>query len=101
MAARFRVLSDALRLRLLQALMAGERTVSELVSVTDASQPTVSKHLSVLREEGLVAGRRDGNRVLYSVVDPSVFQLCELVCGSLESKARADLARVQGIKFAG
>ena len=43
---RFRVLSDAMRLRILQQLQGGEKTVSELVEVTGASQPNISKPLS-------------------------------------------------------
>ena len=59
-AERFRVLSDPLRLRLLNALSAGEKSVAELVDATGASQANVSKHLGVLARAGLVSRRKAG-----------------------------------------
>ena len=83
-ARRFRVIGEPMRIRLLDRLRDGEATVTELTEALDASQQNVSKHLSVLAEVGIVGRRKDGNRVYYSVVDESVFALCEDICGSVQ-----------------
>lgn len=66
----FRVLGDATRLEILQALLEGERTVEELVRLTGHPRSRLSNHLACLRWCGFVAGRRRGRHVLYRVVDP-------------------------------
>lgn len=83
-AQRFKVLSDRTRLGILQVLRHGEHTVNEVAEAVGASQPTISKHLATLTRTGMVARRQEGNRVLCSIADPIVFQLCELVCGELD-----------------
>ncbi len=85
-AARFRALGDPARLRLLDALMQHEASVQELVSTSGLAQPNVSKHLALLRREGVVARRSEGNRAIYRVIDPSVRTLCEIVCGGLADR---------------
>lgn len=85
-AARFRVLSEPLRLRILQHLELGESSVTSITNGIGSTQPNVSKHLKILQDEDLVARRQDGNTVYYRIADESVFQLCELVCGSLKEK---------------
>ncbi|MFD7655133.1 ArsR/SmtB family transcription factor [Actinosynnema sp. NPDC059797] len=65
MASTFAVLADPQRRRILDALRDGERPVNDLVDGLAVSQPTVSKHLKVLREAGLVEVRRDAQRRLY------------------------------------
>jgi len=85
-ARRFRVLSLPLRLQLLQELFPGELTVQELCKRTGASQPSVSKHLSLMTQEGLLARRQQGSFAFYEIFDPSVFELCRLVCGSLAER---------------
>lgn len=82
-AQRFRALGDPTRLALLQALFEGEKTVQELTEVAGTGQANTSKHLALLADQGLVARRKDGLFVRYSLDDPSVRQLCEVVCGSL------------------
>lgn len=88
-AARFRVLSEPMRLKLLQELSDGERSVSELMDATGAGQANVSKHLGILLEAGLVKRRKDGLNAYYSIADESVFKLCEVVCGSLAEQLEA------------
>ena len=83
-AQRFRVIGEPMRIRLLDALRDGEASVQELTTATGASQQNVSKHLGVLHGAGILARRKDGNRVLYSIVDDSVFELCEHVCGGVQ-----------------
>lgn len=94
-AERFRVLGDPLRLRLLNALSERERSVTELVAETGASQANVSKHLSVLLQGGLIDRRKEGLFVFYSCSDPKVFQICDVVCGSLRERLARDLSQLQ------
>src|SRR5690349_21504904 len=61
----FSAIACATRRRLLDALVAGEKTVTDLVEVAGVSQPAVSQHLQVLREAGLVEERRDGRFRFY------------------------------------
>ena len=87
-ARRFRVIGEPMRIRLLDRLREGEATVGELSEALGASQQNVSKHLVVLADAGILARRKDGNRVYYRVVDEGVFALCELVCGSVQLQLR-------------
>jgi len=88
-AGRFRVLSEPLRLLILQALRDGEKNVTELTEIAGSTQPNVSKHLRVLQEAGLIGRRQEGNTVYCFIADPSVFDLCDTVCGSLSSRISA------------
>ena len=85
-ARRFRVIGDPMRIRLLDQLRDGGLTVQELVAATGAGQQNVSKHLGVLHEAGVVRRAKEGTRVRYTIADPSVFELCELVCGGLRTQ---------------
>jgi DNA-binding transcriptional ArsR family regulator len=82
-AQRFRVIGEPMRIRLLDQLRDGERSVGDLVEALGATQQNVSKHLGVLYQAGIVGRRKDGNRVIYAIADDSVFALCETVCGGL------------------
>ncbi len=93
-ARRFKVLGEPQRLRMLQTLESGEKTVGHLVTLLGANQPNVSRHLQALFDAGLVARRRSGNTVTYSVSDPMVFKLCELVCDNVVEQARAGMAEM-------
>lgn len=89
-AERFRVLADPTRLRLLDELRGGARSVKELTeALGSTSQQNVSKHLGVLHQHAMVVRQRDGTSARYSVSDPDVFALCELVCGGLEQRHSA------------
>src|SRR5690554_7757087 len=85
-AQRLRLLSDPMRLKILHQLQSGERSVSELVELTKASQPNVSKDLSGLRTHGLVKRRQEGNMAYFSISDPFVFEICDTVCNSIRSE---------------
>jgi DNA-binding transcriptional ArsR family regulator len=82
-AARFRILSDSTRLAVLHSLHGGELTVGAIVKQTRGDQSNISKHLGLLATAGMVSKRRDGNFAYYSISDPVVFKLCELVCHQL------------------
>lgn len=95
-AARFRALGDTSRLRILNALMGGERSVTDLVVETELSQTCVSRNLGLLRREGLVGRRAEGNRALYRIVDPTVERLCGIVCAALTEHLEEELGALRG-----
>lgn len=82
-AQRFRVLGEPMRIKLLDRLREGDATVGELQEALDATQQNVSKHLGILHAAGMVARTKEGNHARYSISDPSVFELCEQVCGGV------------------
>ncbi|HEV2398886.1 MAG TPA: metalloregulator ArsR/SmtB family transcription factor [Candidatus Sulfotelmatobacter sp.] len=86
-ARRFQVLGEPCRLRILNALQSGAMTVSQIVEHLDGNQPNISKHLQILFDAGLVGRKRSGNSIFYSIADPVVFRLCELVCRSTARQA--------------
>ena len=92
-AARFRALSEPMRLRLLNILMQGERTVGQVVQASGSGQANVSKHLAVLKDAGMVGTRKAGLSTFCYIADPIVNELCEMMCCRLreemESKAKA------------
>ncbi|KPJ84228.1 MAG: hypothetical protein AMS19_01495 [Gemmatimonas sp. SG8_23] len=91
-AERFRVLAEPTRLKILNVLLGGEHTVSELVEETGLNQANVSKHLGLLRSMNFVDRRKEGLYAYYSVSDPSVGTLCDIMCGRLEAHAEEQIA---------
>ncbi|MEO6867220.1 MAG: metalloregulator ArsR/SmtB family transcription factor, partial [Gaiellales bacterium] len=87
-AERFRVLAEPMRLRLLDHLREGEATVGELADVLGTTQQNVSKHLKLLVDNGVVARTRRGTASYCSIADPLVFDLCESICGGIQSQSR-------------
>lgn len=79
----FKVLGEPMRLRILQAVCHSPRFVGEIVALTGATQPNVSKHLALLISSGILRRQRKGQRVSYALKNPLVTRLCELVCASL------------------
>lgn len=95
-ARRFRTLGEPYRLRILQELEAGERSVGELVAALDGNQPNVSKHLQILFDAGLIGRRREGTSIFYAISDPMVFKLCALVCSSEARKSQREFKELAG-----
>ena len=77
----FRVLGDPTRLRMLDALLEGERTVAELVSITGAPRSRISNHLACLKWCRFVTARRHGRHVVYRAADPHTGELLALSNG--------------------
>lgn len=86
MAERFKMLGDASRLRILRALMTREMNVTEIVESTGLSQANVSKHLRLLTSARMISRRKSGLNVFYSIADPVVQKLCDLVCRTVSGK---------------
>jgi len=76
----FKVLSEPMRLRLLDSLRSGEKNVTELIKLTGAQQANVSKHLGIMRKAGVVSARRKSLNVFYSVKEKRFFTLCDNIC---------------------
>ncbi|MFC5050079.1 ArsR/SmtB family transcription factor [Rubritalea spongiae] len=92
----FKILSEPARLKLISSLMAGGLTVSELVDQTGLKQGNVSKHMKILLDAGLVQREKEGNFVRYSIAEPMLFELCQLVCAQVENAAAEKLKCVKG-----
>lgn len=80
----FRVLGDPTRLRIIEALLERERTVSELVELLGAPQSRVSNHLACLRWCRFVESERRGRTVVYGVADERVARILELATSLAE-----------------
>ncbi len=85
-ARRFAVLAEPMRLRLIQCLFGGEKNVTELTALTGGTQANISRHLQTLIAAHVLDRRKEGLQVFYAIADPTIFKLCELVCGSLEKQ---------------
>ena len=80
----FKALADPTRRQILQDLQGGELTAGEIASRFTISAPSVSRHLGVLRNAGLINERRNANRIFYSLVEERlalcVGQFLSVVC---------------------
>jgi ArsR family transcriptional regulator len=83
----FHALSDATRLRIVVELLGGERCVCDLTTALDAAQSRLSFHLKTLKDAGLVADRRDGRWVFYSLVPAALEDLGRFCVVSCERAA--------------
>ncbi len=86
---RLKLLGEPARLQILNCLRARERTVSEIVDLTGLGQANVSKHLQQLHAHGVVSRRKDAQFAHYALTDRHVFELCALVCDSLDDEAES------------
>ena len=90
---RFSLLGDVNRLRILSTLHEeGEQSTGGLAEKTGLAVANVSQHLARLMAAGLVTRRRQGAHACYSISDPTLASLCDLVCTSVRARA-ASLAR--------
>lgn len=95
----FRVLGHPVRVRILELLRDGERSVGSLQGALGLDSSGTSQHLALLRTHGLVAGRRDGTTIYYRVTATAVFELLEaarVLLGSVLGRQQAQLAQLAG-----
>lgn len=76
----FTLLSEPMRVRILHAICQQEKTVSEIVAETGATQTNVSRHLSTMHRSGVLTRRKEGNFIYYGVSDPALTEICRTVC---------------------
>ncbi len=67
------------RLRIVDALGDGERSVSELVVLLGIPKSNVSQHLAIMRDKGIVEHRREGGYAFYRLANPKILQACQLM----------------------
>lgn len=82
-ASYFQALAEPSRLRILNLLRDGERSVGELAQHCGCSLANASRHLGQLAQQGLVLRESRGTSAYYRIADPAVYQLCDLVCGQI------------------
>ncbi|MFQ5860298.1 MAG: ArsR/SmtB family transcription factor [Dehalococcoidia bacterium] len=85
----FRILGDPTRLRILELLLDGEKTVTELVEAIGSAQGRVSSHLACLRWCGLIDTRRQGKYIFYQATNERVRQLLPLAQAMIAENAEA------------
>jgi ArsR family transcriptional regulator len=98
----FRALSDATRVRIVALLTHGELCVCHIESALDLAQPTVSRHMGVLRSAGVVTPRREGSWIYYGLADQADEE-CRMVLAAITTFAaraslRKDLVRLRKLK---
>jgi len=79
----FQALSEPTRLQILNLLRLRERNVGELAELCGFSSANISRHMTLLTQQGLVVREARGNSAYYRIADESVYQLCDLVCGNI------------------
>lgn len=82
----FKVLSELSRLQVLCSLRSGAKNVTEIIEDTGLGQANVSKHLKILAQAGIVSRTPRGVSVYYEIVEPFIFELCELVSDRLSTR---------------
>ncbi len=90
---RARALGDPTRLRILHLVARGERAVGQVASALSVQQSTVSKHLQVLFNAGLVERRRAANAVIYSADAARIERLLAAVSSERQQRRRTDSSR--------
>jgi DNA-binding transcriptional ArsR family regulator len=83
-AERFGALAEPMRLRLLNALRPGEKSVGDLAAECGASHANASKHLQLLLQQGFIERRKEGTTTWYRIADPGVFELCSLISAGID-----------------
>jgi len=79
-----KALADETRQAILQVLLQGEKCVSDLVEAFSVSQPTISHHLNILKNLGLVSRRKEGKHVYYSVNRDNIIECCGMLIARFE-----------------
>ena len=85
-AARFRALGEPSRLKLIRALLGGEKSVGRLTELARLTQANTSRHLQTLTEAGILGRRKEGLNVIYFIADQSILGLCQHVCGAVQRR---------------
>lgn len=81
-----KALSDETRQKILEMLQQREMCVSDIVESFNVSQPTVSHHLNILKNVGLVESRKEGKLVFYSINQENVNECCGMIVTKFSCK---------------
>ncbi|ANU27124.1 transcriptional regulator [Planococcus versutus] len=74
----FKALAHPLRIRILEILADGKKSVNEIQQLAESEGSAVSQQLTVLRSKNIVTGSKEGNRVIYSLRDPLIIELLDV-----------------------
>lgn len=74
-----KALADGTRIKIVRCLMAGEQCACAIVPYAGKAQPTVSQHLKVLENAGILGSRRDGKNIFYKIRDRRAIRILEVV----------------------
>jgi ArsR family transcriptional regulator len=96
-AARFRTLGEPSRLKLIRALIGGEKSVTQLTELARLTQANTSRHLQTLTDAGILGRRKEGLNVLYFIADNSILGLCQHVCGAVQRRHATHAATLQPV----
>ena len=90
----FKVIGDANRLKVLEILRSGEKCQCEIIPMISQSQPTVSRHLKLLEEAGLIKkSRKEGTKIFYQVVDEHIFNLIDVIDENMRTMVSKEIAK--------
>jgi DNA-binding transcriptional ArsR family regulator len=90
-------LADPTRILILYTLSDGPHPVGEIVRMLDVNQPTISRHLQVLRERDLVTSQREGHKVFYSLSDERIIQALDLLRAVLADNLQKQVALASNV----
>ncbi len=96
----FALLAEPVRLRILHSICREEKSVSQIVAETGATQTNVSRHLNTLYRAGALSRRKEGNFIYYGVRDSALTEICRTVCthiaarGDTQSEERFEMRKL-------
>ncbi len=94
-----KVFTSPKRLEIIDLLREGEKSVTDLATSIGVSQSNVSQHLSILRDKGVVAVRRDWNNMYYSISNPKILEACRLMREVLLERLEGDRKIAETVKM--
>ena len=97
-AATCSILAHPTRLAMIEALRAGERTVTDLVEAVGTSAGNLSQHLGAMRDAGVVEARREGRYAFYRITDPRILTAFRLMREVLLGRLARDARLVEGAR---
>lgn len=74
-----KALAHPMRIKILKMLESGERCVCELMDASSIEQSNLSQHLSILKKQGILVSRKEGSKVIYRILYPSVLEVLKHV----------------------
>ena len=84
-----KVFSNSTRLEILNLLRDGELSVTELINKTGLSQANISQHLAIMKSKGIVASRRRGKNIYYTLENPKIIKAFDIIKEVLSEKLRS------------
>ncbi len=93
----FKVIGDSNRLKILEILRTGENCQCEIIPLIAQSQPTVSRHLKLLEEAGLIVSRKEGTKMFYNVVNDHIFNIIDALDDDLITAVSKEISKKFGL----